>query len=186
MAACLNSAREEGYIVPPEYILQEQASGADSDRPLLAWLRQLVREGKLDAIFIYHPDRLSRDATDLMVLWEEITEQGVEIRLLQGPAGTSPQDKLLRFIFGYKSEAERRDILERTLRGKKKTAEKGQVTCGVPVWAYSDTATNGPVTGVVASQNWSAERSCQTKRPWYAKYSTCVSLASAIMKSPGD
>ncbi len=130
VAACLESAQELGDSVPPEYILQEQASGSDTNRPLLAKLRQLVRDRKIDVIIIYHPDRLSRDATDLMMLWQEITEQGVEIRLLQGPAGTSPEDKLLRFIFGYKSEAERRDILERTMRGKKKTAEIGRLPVG--------------------------------------------------------
>jgi len=130
VAACLESAQQQGDSVPPEYILQEQASGADINRPLLAKLRKLVRDSKINVIIICHPDRLSRDATDLMVLWEEITEQGVEIRLLQGPDGTSPEDKLLRFIFGYKSEAERRDILERTMRGKKKTAEFGRLPVG--------------------------------------------------------
>ncbi len=130
VAACLESAREQGDSVPPEYILQEQASGADTNRPLLVKLRELVRDGKINVVIIYHPDRLSRDATDLMVLWEEITEQGVEIRLVQGPAGTSPEDKLLRFIFGYKSETERRDILERTMRGKRKTAEMGRLPVG--------------------------------------------------------
>ena len=42
VAACLESAREQGDSVPPEYILQEQASGADSNRPLLVKLRQLL------------------------------------------------------------------------------------------------------------------------------------------------
>ena len=103
-------------MVPPEYILQEQASGADTNRPLLAEIRQLVRHRKINVIIIYRLDRLSRDTTDLFMLWEEITEQGVEIRLLQGPDGNSLEDKLLRSIDGYRSESERRDILERTMR----------------------------------------------------------------------
>ncbi len=130
VAACLESAREQGDSVPPEYILQEQASGADSNRPLLVKLRQLVRDRKIETIFIYRLDRLSRDTTDIFTLWEEITEQGVEIRLLQGPSGTSLEDKLLRSVDGYRSEAERRDILERTMRGKKKTAEMGRLPVG--------------------------------------------------------
>ena len=74
VAACLESAQELEDSVPPEYILREQASGSDTNRPLLAKLRQLVRDRKIDVIIIYHPDRLSRDATDLMMLWQEITE----------------------------------------------------------------------------------------------------------------
>ena len=35
VAACLESAREHGEVVPPEYILREQASGADLNRPML-------------------------------------------------------------------------------------------------------------------------------------------------------
>ncbi len=43
VAACLESAQELGDSVSPEYILQEQASGSDTNRPLLAKLRQTGR-----------------------------------------------------------------------------------------------------------------------------------------------
>ena len=36
----------------------------------------------------------------------------------------------MRFIFGYKGEAERRDILERTMRGKRRTASEGKMPTG--------------------------------------------------------
>ena len=73
VAACLESAQQQGDSVPPECIYQEQASGVNTNRPSLTKLRQLVRGGKVDAIIIYRPLRLPGDATDLMVLWEEIT-----------------------------------------------------------------------------------------------------------------
>ena len=73
MYACRTYAEDLGYTVAAEHIFQEQASGGDVNRPLLAQVRQLVREHLVDALIVYTPDRLSRHATDLMVLSEEIT-----------------------------------------------------------------------------------------------------------------
>ncbi len=127
---CFSLAQTEEADVPPEFILQEQASGADNNRPMLNRLLMLARERTIDIVFVYHPDRLSRDATALMVLCEELVELGVQLRFVHGPSGTSPEDKLMRFIFGYKSEAERRDTMERTMRGKRKTASNGKLPVG--------------------------------------------------------
>ena len=127
---CISFAEHKGLDIPPHLIFQEQASGADSNRPRLAHIRLLAREGRINTLVVYHPDRLSRDATDLMVIFEEISEAGVEVLFVHGPSGNSPEDKLLRFIFGYKSEAERRDTIERTMRGKRQTARNGKMPNG--------------------------------------------------------
>ena len=123
-------ANNQGFHVPVELMLREQASGADTNRPVISQVRQLAREHRIHAVAIYHPDRLSRDAIALMVLCEELVELGVQLRFVHGPSGTSPEDKLMRFIFGYKSEAERRDTMERTMRGKRKTASNGKLPVG--------------------------------------------------------
>ncbi len=128
--ASLKVAKDREIDIPSEFVLREQASGADSNRPLLARVIELAREGRIDVVIIYHPDRLSRDAIALMVLCEELAELGVELLFVHGPSGTSPEDKLVRFILGYKSEAERRDTMERTNRGKIKTASNGKLPVG--------------------------------------------------------
>ena len=89
--ACLKIADDKELHVPPQLIFQEQASGADSNRPLLSQVRSLARERRIDTLIIYHPDRLSCDATDLMVISEEITEAGVEIVFIHGPSGDPVQ-----------------------------------------------------------------------------------------------
>ncbi len=127
---CLSFARETGFDVPDSFVFREQASGADSNRSMLSEVRRLARDRRIDALIVFHPDRLSRDATDLMVISEEIAEAGVQLLFVHGPSGNSPEDKLMRFIFGYKGEAERRDTLERTLRGKRKTATDGKMPVG--------------------------------------------------------
>lgn len=128
--ACTALAQDVEVAVPGKLIFREQASGADTNRPLLSQVRQLAHEREIDALIVFHPDRLSRDATDLMVISEEITEAGVRVHFVHGPTGSSPEDKLVRFIFGYKGEAERRDTLERTLRGKRRTAVNGKLPVG--------------------------------------------------------
>ena len=83
-----------------KHILREQATGADSDRRLLSELRQLVLQGGLDAVIVHSPDRLSRNPLDLMVISEEFSEAGAQLIFVQGPSGTSPEDKLVRYILG--------------------------------------------------------------------------------------
>ncbi len=68
--ASLKLAQDRGIDIPSEFVLQEQASGADSNRPLLAHVFELACGGRIDVVIIYHPDRLSRDAIALMVLCE--------------------------------------------------------------------------------------------------------------------
>ena len=55
---CLRFAKERGCEVPLDFILREVASGADSNRPLLSQVRQLAREGHIDCLIVYQPDRL--------------------------------------------------------------------------------------------------------------------------------
>ena len=46
-------------------------SGADLDRPALNRLRQAVKEGRVDIVMAYDPDRLSRKLYHLMILADE-------------------------------------------------------------------------------------------------------------------
>ena len=134
--ACLLRAAADGRKVELQHILREQASGADSDRRLLTQLRQLVRQGDVGTVLIYSPDRLSRNPLDLMVISEEFSEAGARLIFVQGPSGTSPEDKLVRYILGYVGEKEREFITERTMRGKVSTAKSGRMPVGTGKGLY--------------------------------------------------
>lgn len=134
--ACLERAGELGLEVPPEYIVTEQASGADPDRPGLARVRELARSGRVDAVLVYHTDRLARDPVRLLAFVEDLKEAGVSVIFLEGPAGDSPEDKLIRFILGYVAERERALIAERTRRGKWERARQGRMPGGTGVGLY--------------------------------------------------
>jgi site-specific DNA recombinase len=93
-------------------------------------VRQLVRERSIDALICYHPDRLSRDMSDLNLLIGELRDNGVAIWFVHGPSGASATDRLMQTILGFKAEQEREDTKRRTMEGKRKTAIKGKLPTG--------------------------------------------------------
>ena len=52
--------RGYGYIVPPEWVFEDDRfSRADLDRPGLEAMRDLAVEGRIEAVLVLSPDRLS-------------------------------------------------------------------------------------------------------------------------------
>ena len=129
-AACLSLLTGKGYTVPPEYRILEEFSGATLERTGLKLLRQLVRGGLVDAIAYYTADRLSRDSVDLMILLREFHRSGVEVVAVRNPPSDDPLGRAITFMQGTFSELERREIAERTMRGKREVASRGQLPQG--------------------------------------------------------
>ena len=136
VAACLALAEERGWQVEQPHIFREQASGADQERHLLTQVRRLAGLGTIKAIIVHSPDRLSRDPLHLMVMTEELAEAGAKLLFVQGPSGTTAEDKLVRYILGYVGEKEREFITERTMRGKVSTAQNGRMPVGTGKGLY--------------------------------------------------
>ena len=134
-AALLEYAKAQGYTVPSEWIFQDEGySGSVLVRPSLERLRDLAAEGSIEAILIYSPDRLSRKYAYQVLLMEEFARHGVEIRFVQSPPATTPEEQLLVQLQGMIAEYERAQIAERTRRGKRYRAQSGlvNVLCGAP------------------------------------------------------
>src|ERR1700751_2979003 len=61
-AALIDFAREQGYSVPDDWVIEDEGfSGASLLRPGLERLRDLAAEGHIQAVLIHSPDRLSRN-----------------------------------------------------------------------------------------------------------------------------
>jgi len=128
-AALTEFARKEGYDVPREWIFEDEGfSGASLVRPGLERLRDLAAEGKLEAILVYSPDRLSRKYAYQILLTEEFVRNGVETVFVKAPKSDTPEDQLLLQFQGMIAEYERAQILERSRRGKRHRARQGQVS----------------------------------------------------------
>lgn len=102
-------------------------SGSELDRPALNRLRQAVREGRIDMVLAYDPDRLSRKLYHQMILAEEFEKQGIKLEFITQEMGTSPEDKMFFNMRGLIAEYEREKIRERTIRGSREKARQGKV-----------------------------------------------------------
>ncbi len=102
-------------------------SGAELDRPALNRLRQAVREGRVDVVLSYDPDRLSRKLYHQMILAEEFEKQGIKLEFVTQDMGNSPEDRMFFNMRGLVAEYEREKIRERTVRGSREKARQGKV-----------------------------------------------------------
>jgi site-specific DNA recombinase len=128
-AALVDFAREQGYSVPVDWVIEDEGfSGASLLRPGLERLRDLAAEGHIQAVLIHSPDRLSRKYAYQVLLTEEFARHGVETIFLKAPHSDTPEDQLMLQFQGMIAEYERAQILERSRRGKRHRAKAGEVS----------------------------------------------------------
>jgi len=140
-------AQERDYTIIPDYkgnaFVDDGYSGGDLDRPALTRLRQAVREGQVDVILCYDPDRLSRNLSDQLLLSDEFERAGVRLEFITQETDASPEGKLFFAIRGAVAEYERAKTRERTTRGRLEKARQGKVInprC-LPTWLRYDRQT---------------------------------------------
>ena len=134
-AALRDCARERGYIVPPEWVFEDDGfSGARLDRPGLEAVRDLAAEGRIEAVLVLSPDRLSRKYAYQVLLLEELARCAVTCEFVESPPAETPQERLLVQVQGMIAEYERAQIAERSRRGKRYKARNGSpsVLSGAP------------------------------------------------------
>lgn len=99
-----------------EKIFQEERSGADADRPVLAQAIASLGEG--DVLVVWKLDRLSRSLRDLLFTLETISAAGAGfLSLTNAIDTTTPMGRLSMQIVGAFAEFEREMIRERTMHG---------------------------------------------------------------------
>ena len=126
--ALIAYAEDHGYSVAPDMIIEDDGyTGAVLERPGLERVRDLAAEGRIDTVLVYAPDRLSRRYAYQVLLIEELARQGVETVFLRAPSMKTPEDHLLVQFQGMIAEYERAQILERSRRGKRHRARRGEI-----------------------------------------------------------
>jgi len=107
-------------------IHEEQASGGNRSRPVLA--RVLERVAKGDTLVVVRIDRLARSLSHLLEVIERLEARGAFFRSLQDPIDTaSPQGKFTLQVLGAAAEFERALIRERTKAGLVSARKQGRV-----------------------------------------------------------
>ena len=102
-------------------------SGGSLQRPALEQLRDAAYAGAIDRLYVHSPDRLARKYAYQVLLLEELTKAHVEVVFLNHAISDSPEGELLLQMQGMIAEYERAKILERSRRGKRHAARRGDV-----------------------------------------------------------
>src|ERR1700736_3291514 len=108
-----------------EKVFREKITGTTADRPQLAKLMAALTHG--DVVVIPAVDRLSRDATDLLVIARDMQRAGAGLRSIAEPIVDTTSDfaELVLAMLGVAAMLERRRIAERTARGRADAKAKG-------------------------------------------------------------
>jgi site-specific DNA recombinase len=125
LEACLNYCKNKGYDVV--YRFSDAYSGLKLDRPKLNELRELIRNKQIDVLVVYCLDRFSRDPTHGVILTQELERHNVIIEAVTETVDSSELGKLINYIKGFASKLEAEKIGERTMRGKRRYAEMGEI-----------------------------------------------------------
>jgi len=108
-----------------EKVFQEKASGIRSDRPQLAAMQQILREG--DVIYIYKLDRLGRSLKHLLEMTADFEKRGIGLVSINDHIDTTTaQGRLIFNIFASLAEFERDLIRERTKSGLEAARARGR------------------------------------------------------------
>lgn len=115
-------ARENGATIPDDYVFEETHTGTVLERPQLNRVKELMRGGKIEGVVVYDASRLARKVGVADFLLDEFEQTGVELHIVTWERAVNPAKARDRQAFNneaVQSDTERRNILERTQRGKR-------------------------------------------------------------------
>src|SRR5215204_7534017 len=118
-------ATQEGYEVLEE-IRDEGWSGAYLERPGLDRVRDLVEAGGVGVVVAQDADRITREPSHRAFLDEEFERFGTRLVALDDWGDDSHEGELLKYLKGWVSKGERLKIAERSRRGRRQKALRGE------------------------------------------------------------
>lgn len=129
---CREKAGKDAQTI--EYI-DDGYSGEFLERPALTKLRNDLRDGLIEKVIVYDPDRLSRKLANQLILTEEIEKRAALI-FVNSDYKNTPEGILFYQMRGAFSEFEKAKIKERMTNGRKAKARKNKVVKDVKVYGY--------------------------------------------------
>ncbi|WAA10345.1 recombinase family protein [Fervidibacillus albus] len=128
---CRDKAGSEEVM---EYV-DDGVSGEFLDRPALNRLREDVRNGLLEKVICYDPDRLSRKLMNQLIITEEI-EKRAELIFVNGEYAKTPEGMLFYQMRGAIAEFEKAKITERLSSGRIRKAKEGKIIKDPKIYGY--------------------------------------------------
>lgn len=105
---------------------EEGFSGEDISRPALDELRNDLESCSITHLICTHPDRLSRDLTDKLVICKEFERYGVQLIFVDSEYQNTPEGQLFFNIASVIAQYELAQIQKRTTRGRIKAVKDHQ------------------------------------------------------------
>ncbi|MCI0782516.1 MAG: recombinase family protein [Chloroflexi bacterium] len=141
--ACIDHIEASGGLVLE--CIRDTASGYTLDRPGIARIRQLLRQGLADVVVAYAVDRLSRNQNHIGVLFDEVQQAGVQFDFVTEKFEDTAIGRFILAARAFIAEVEREKISERTMRGKAERARSGRIPQGTGKGCYG--YVYDPITG---------------------------------------
>jgi site-specific DNA recombinase len=130
-------AMAQGHALTEAHVFRDEGfSGSRLDRPALDALRDAIRDGAIDVVAVFSPDRLARKYAYQVLLMEEFRRAGCDVVFLHRPISEDPNDQLLLQIQGAIAEYERAVLAERFRRGKLQKARDGNIISSKAPYGY--------------------------------------------------
>jgi site-specific DNA recombinase len=130
LTAIREYAKAKGYEISAHLEFKDNGySGDVLERPALDELRDLIRQGAIDHVLIFSPDRLSRKYVFQLLLKEEWQRFNVKVEFIKYPSAETPEEKMALHFQGIFAEYERTQIMERSRRGRLHKAKQGDASC---------------------------------------------------------
>lgn len=125
---CREYALKRGWLVVAELSEDDRgASGASLDLPQLKRLIEMARAGEYDVVIVREIDRFSRTLAKQLIVEEELRRSNVAIEYVLGEYPDTPEGGLNKNIKAVIAEYERLKTVERTTRGRRRSAASGNV-----------------------------------------------------------
>lgn len=131
-----NSGRQKQALleqgIDEDLIFEDKMSGKNFDRPDYQLLKRVIRKG--DTLYIKELDRLGRNAKLIKQEWQELSDMGVNIVVMDMPIlSTKDKDDTQQLIsnivlelLSYMAEQERKKIRKRQAEGIKRAKANGK------------------------------------------------------------
>jgi site-specific DNA recombinase len=138
--SCLKKADELGISSDKIKIYKEEGfTGEDIDRPKMNELRQDVKNRLINRVIITHPDRLSRELVDKLIVCNEFEKYDVELIFVDTEYKNTPEGELFFNMQSSIAQYELAMIKKRTSRGVLRSVKenKNVMPMRVPPYGYN-------------------------------------------------
>ena len=135
----------KGWVTRPEWHFFDVGSGSETEgRRQLQRLLECVRRGEVDIVLVWKIDRLSRNLSDLLRMFDEFSRHRVGFASTKEDLDfTGPIGRLIYQVFGALAEFERETIKMRTEEGRRASALAGNYTGSVAPYGFESVPNPG-------------------------------------------